>query len=138
MSVQDPFESVDKAMANDETKNGKSSQGRRLPRYASRLIKPGGKRKATRFGLSVVEKSCSVEDKPKKLPSEDLERFQRGEITEEQYLEARIDVAIAHLHGRVSIKRLVMVREVVRDMLDNDPVLVAMREWVLRGKRPSG
>jgi hypothetical protein len=101
-------------MAINEPKNGSSYRGRRLPKH------------------------LSIKEMPKRLPSDDLLRFQRGEIGEQEYLEARLDVAIAHLRNRLSTKRLVMVREVVRDMLDKDPVLIAMKDWVLRGKRPRG
>jgi hypothetical protein len=54
--------------------------------------------------------------------SAELAQFRRGELSLEQYVEARVDVATQHLRGRVSKERLEMVREVVRKSLNADPI----------------
>lgn len=54
--------------------------------------------------------------------STELGQLRRGELSLEQYVEARVDVATRHLRGRVSKERLEMVREVVRKALSTDPI----------------
>lgn len=64
-------------------------------------------------------------------PSEDLLRHRRGEITEAEYLQTRIDKATAHLQGRVSPERMAMVREIVAQKLETDPVLTEAKARLL-------
>ncbi len=68
--------------------------------------------------------------------SEALASFRRGEITLDDYLEAQVDTAVAHLKGRVSEERLQTVREVLLESLRSDPDLA---ESVLRltGQSPA-
>jgi hypothetical protein len=69
----------------------------------------------------------------------DLDRFEAGEITEAQFLARRIEVATSHLRGRLSRTRLELIVEVVSEMLETDPVLVAIRDRVLaRGRELRG
>jgi hypothetical protein len=68
--------------------------------------------------------------------SEDLERYRRGEITEPEYLQSRIEVATTHLKGHVSPLRLAMLKEVIAQRLENDPSLIEARTRLLR-KQPS-
>lgn len=74
------------------------------------------------------EFSCSILTRP----SEALEQFRRGEITEDQYLEARIAQATRHLSGRVSGSKLKRIRTTLQRICADDPVLLAMKERVLR------
>src|SRR5690606_22109314 len=53
----------------------------------------------------------------------DLERLARGEIDREQYLDARIDSALAHLEGSLSPEHAQLLRQEMRERLENDPVL---------------
>jgi 2'-5' RNA ligase len=70
--------------------------------------------------------------------SEELNQLRRGELTEEQYFEARIAHATLHLNGRVSGRKLERIRTTLKRICASDPVLLAMRERVLRAKAKSG
>ena len=65
-------------------------------------------------------------------PSEDLERYRRGEITEAEYLQSRVEVAMTHLKGRVSTERLTILKEVIAQRLQTDPSLLEARSRLLR------
>ena len=69
-------------------------------------------------------------------PSEDLERYRRGEITEAEYLQSRVEVATTHLKGRVSTQRLTILKEVIAQRLQTDPSLLEARSRLLR-KQPT-
>lgn len=60
-------------------------------------------------------------------PSDELQRYRRGEITELEYLQGRIEYATSHLKGRISAERLEMIKEVVTEKLQTDPVLLEAR-----------
>jgi hypothetical protein len=60
-------------------------------------------------------------------PSTELLRYRRGELTEAEYLAGRIEAATAHLKGRVSRERLDMVKQVIAQRLETDPLLVEAR-----------
>lgn len=66
--------------------------------------------------------------------SDDLDRFRRGEMTEQEYLQARIDRATLHLRGRVSSHKLERIRKIVTEACASDPVLRAMRERLFRSR----
>lgn len=57
-------------------------------------------------------------------PDESLQKLRRGDMSLDDYLEERVEAALAHVKGRVSGERLQMLREVVREQLRTDPVLV--------------
>ena len=65
-------------------------------------------------------------------PSEALERYRRGEITEAEYLQSRVEVATTHLKGRVSAQRLKILKEVMAQRLQTDPSLLEARSRLLR------
>ncbi|HMA96077.1 MAG TPA: hypothetical protein VKP30_25500 [Polyangiaceae bacterium] len=70
--------------------------------------------------------------------SDDLQRYRRGEITEAEYLQGRIEIAISHLKGRLSAGRLQMLRNVITTRLDTDPLLLEARARLLKtGSRPT-
>ena len=64
-------------------------------------------------------------------PSEELLRYRRGEITEAEYLAGRIEEATTHLKGRVSPERLAMLKEVITQRLETDPLLCEARARLL-------
>ena len=68
---------------------------------------------------------------PKNTSSGDLQRYRRGEITEAEYLEGRIEAATSHLEGRVSADCLKMLKEVIAMRLDTDPLLLEARARLL-------
>jgi hypothetical protein len=55
-----------------------------------------------------------------------LSRLERGELGLEQYLDARVAEATAHLAGRVSAEQLEFVKQTLRVELSSDPVLVEL------------
>lgn len=71
-------------------------------------------------------------------PSEELLRVHRGEITENEYLAACVENALAHVKGRVSPARLETIRETLLSKLDTDPLLLHAKARVFslrRGKK---
>jgi len=55
-----------------------------------------------------------------------LIKLKSGEMTLDEYLDDRADHAVAHLKTLVNGEQLQVVRQVVRDQLTTDPVLVEM------------
>lgn len=55
-----------------------------------------------------------------------MQRLKRGELTLDQYLDERTDLALSHIRGKVSDEVLETVRATVRDQLQTDPVLVEL------------
>ena len=58
--------------------------------------------------------------------SESLQRLKRGEMSLDEYLDERVEIALAHIKGRVSAETLESVRVVLREKLEYDPVLVEL------------
>lgn len=58
--------------------------------------------------------------------SDALQRFQRGEITLDEYLDERTELALNHVRGKISPEALESVRAVIRDQLKTDPVLIEL------------
>ena len=59
-------------------------------------------------------------------PAGALARLERGEIQLEEYLDARVTEATAHLAGRMSVEQLEFVKQTLRVELSSDPVLVEL------------
>jgi hypothetical protein len=59
-------------------------------------------------------------------PASALARLERGEIDLEQYLDARVAEATAHLAGKVTAEQLEFVQQTLRAELSSDPVLVEL------------
>jgi hypothetical protein len=59
-------------------------------------------------------------------PAGELARLSRGEIGLDQYLDARVAEATAHLAGRVNAEQLEFVKQTLRVELSSDPVLVEL------------
>lgn len=55
-----------------------------------------------------------------------LERLERGELSVEQYLDARVDEAVAPFASRLPSEKLDFMRSSLRAELENDPVLVEL------------
>jgi hypothetical protein len=53
-----------------------------------------------------------------------LDRLRAGEISLNEYLDAQVHQATAHLDGRLSADQLSFIRENLREQLSTDPVLV--------------
>ena len=55
--------------------------------------------------------------------SDHAARFERGELTVDEYLDACVSDAIALVDGRLSVERIEWLRGMLRDQLTSDPVL---------------
>jgi hypothetical protein len=65
-----------------------------------------------------------------------LQRFERGQITEAEYLDRRVTAGMAHVRGRISAERYEMIRETLFELLETDPVLEEMKRRLLaRGRQ---
>lgn len=65
---------------------------------------------------------------PAEVPETDesLERLRRCEVTLEEYLDERVEAALAHVRGRVSEEKLEILREVVREHTRTDPAFIEL------------
>mgnify|MGYP003577176088 CR=1 FL=1 len=59
-------------------------------------------------------------------PANTLARLERGELSVEQYLDLRVDEAVAPLAGRLAPADLEMVKGSLRAELETDPVLIEL------------
>jgi hypothetical protein len=66
----------------------------------------------------------------------DLERVASGELSVDDYLDARVHAATAHLNGVLNEDQLSQVREELRDRLSTDPLLARLVQRAL-GVSPS-
>jgi len=55
-----------------------------------------------------------------------LGQLQRGDITLDQYLDARVTDAVQHLQGKLPPEQLDFVKQSLREQLGSDPVLVEL------------
>lgn len=55
-----------------------------------------------------------------------LGRLERGEVTREQYVDYRIDEAVAPFASRLSEHQLTEMRAVLRDRLESDPTVAEL------------
>ena len=58
--------------------------------------------------------------------SDAFQALERGELSVDQYLDARVESAVAPLLPRLSPEQLEFVRGELRNALETDPVLVAL------------
>lgn len=71
--------------------------------------------------LRAVAGAAESQTKP---PSSALfARFERGELSVAQYLDARVSEAIAPYEGKLPADRLVWLKGMLREQLETDPVL---------------
>ena len=68
--------------------------------------------------------------------SEHAARFRRGEITLDEYLEARVSDAIALVDGKLSADRIEWLRGMLREQLTQDPVLRERVRQATAGHEP--
>ena len=65
-------------------------------------------------------------DAPERAGTSELDKLARGEISLDQYLDARVSEAVQHLEDKLSANQLAFVRQTLRDQLATDPVLVEL------------
>jgi hypothetical protein len=70
-------------------------------------------------------------------PSGELARLERGELGLDQYLDAKVDAATAHLTARLAPEQLDFVRSTLRTELESDPLLLELARRAT-GKTPEG
>lgn len=58
--------------------------------------------------------------------SDPLSRLQSGEISVDQYLDARVEDAITHLVSKLPAEQLEQIRSSLREQLESDPTLVEL------------
>ena len=56
----------------------------------------------------------------------ELGQLQRGEIGVEQYLDAQVERAVAHLRPQLDPQQLDLIRATLREQLATDPLLTAL------------
>ena len=67
--------------------------------------------------------------------SDSLERLKSGEISVDQYLDARASDAVQHLVGQLPPDQVDFVRRTLREQLQTDPVLVELVRRTLSAAR---
>lgn len=69
--------------------------------------------------------------------SDDLARFRRGELTLDEYLDARVEAAVAHFRRVLSEEQLQVVRDVLRETLQTDPSLQTLVQQLVSDREAS-
>jgi hypothetical protein len=77
-------------------------------------------------GLGAAEQVSSAEAVAPGAASDALTALERGDISVDQYLDARVQSAVAPLEASLSPDQLQFVRGELRAALENDPVLVEL------------
>ncbi|HKY38347.1 MAG TPA: hypothetical protein VJN18_20530 [Polyangiaceae bacterium] len=85
---------------------------------------PGASGSAGSFELGAPEGTSAA--LPAGAPSDAFLALERGELSVEQYLDARVEGAVAPLLTRLSPEQLELVRAELRAALSTDPVLVEL------------
>jgi len=78
------------------------------------------------FEVGATQAPAGAEAAGRSIASGALEALERGEISVEQYLDARVESAVAPLHSKLSAEQLDFVRGELRTALESDPVLVEL------------
>ncbi|MGC4091720.1 MAG: hypothetical protein QM756_28320 [Polyangiaceae bacterium] len=81
-----------------------------------------------------VERSASAAGPQDSGP---LARLTRGEINVEQYLDARVEEAVAPIASKVPAEALDFIRSSLRTELESDPVLVELVRRATSGAPPA-
>lgn len=68
--------------------------------------------------------------------SADLSRVESGEMSIEEYLDARVEQATAHLQAALPPEQLQLLQETLREQLSTDPVVASLVQRAT-GKKPA-
>ena len=60
------------------------------------------------------------------------EKVQNGELRYEQYLDAKAELAVAHLAGQLPVEQKESIRVAIRDQLEHDPLLARLGQQATR------
>jgi len=66
----------------------------------------------------------TAESETKSESSALFARFERGEVSIDEYLDARVTEAVAPYEGKLPIDRIEWLKTMMREQLETDPVLV--------------
>lgn len=94
---------------------------------------PGGNAETFHIDRGAGASASAVETSATGL----LERLERGELTLDQYLDFRVDEAIAPFASRLPSEKLEFLRSSLRAELESDPVLVELVRHVHETPRES-
>jgi hypothetical protein len=72
------------------------------------------------------QSAAAASNRSAALPSEELQRLGRGEITLDEYLRLRVEQGVAHLRALLPEADLDIIRETLRAQLVTDPRLAAL------------
>jgi hypothetical protein len=61
-----------------------------------------------------------------------VDRLKRGEISQTEYLDLRVEEALAPHAARLDQKHLEFLRQTLREQLATDPQLIELTGWVRR------
>jgi len=87
---------------------------------------PGGAPAAGSFEVGAAEVGSTSAAADTGAGSDAFQALERGELSVEQYLDARVESAVAPLVSRLSPEQLEFVRAELRASLTTDPVLVEL------------
>ena len=71
-------------------------------------------------------------------PSELLSQLERGEISVDAYVKARVDEAVRPFEGRLSSEQLEAVRSALSEQVETDPVVVELIRRATAGAQAMG
>jgi hypothetical protein len=74
----------------------------------------------------------------KSAPSELLSRLERGEISVDAYVKARVDEAVRPFEGRLSGEQLQVMRDALSQQVETDPVVVELIRRATAGAKAMG
>ena len=61
-----------------------------------------------------------------RAPSELLSQLERGEISVDAYVQARVDQAVQAFEGRMAPEQLKLVRDALAEQMQTDPVVIEL------------
>jgi hypothetical protein len=70
--------------------------------------------------------------------SELLSRLERGEISVDAYVQARVDQAVQAFEGRMAPEQLQLVREALAEQMQTDPVVIELVRRATAGAPAGG
>lgn len=97
---------------------------------------PGAAPAAASFEVGAAEATDAATRAGAANGSDAFQALERGEISVDQYLDARVESAVAPLLSRLSPEQLEFVRAELRSSLTTDPVLVELVRKTTSGAVP--
>jgi hypothetical protein len=73
-----------------------------------------------------------------RAPSELLSQLERGEISVDTYVQARVDQALQAFEGRMAPEQLKLVRDALAEQMQTDPVVIELVRRATAGAPAGG